>query len=238
MRLRAIREHAASIDQDLIEGLRDELGAAADAYIEGARTALQNYLTFKAQREQSGSQSLQNEQLKLVSTLAKKLKKALNSLDPDAASLFVGRFYGDPLYANTRKEEFVYDFEGSQEAKDLKERLRDHDPSLVSAVIVMLLGNRLKQRLKPGITPSDLLSLLDLINQSAMPPKIKLPAGARPDGRVVLVRDLAKCFSKATNRRATATIGGPFERVVAPILKAAGIHTTSLKPLIRKALRG
>lgn len=238
MKIPAMWEKPAPIDEALIKRLRFHLGDATDVYVECARLALQNYASSKAYRELSGSQRDQNEQLLLVSTFAKKLKKALKRLSPDAASLFMSKFNGDPMYTNTRKEELVYDFDGSTEAKDLKNKLQGYDPNLASAVIVLIMGVRLKQRLKSGITVLDLPPLMDLIAKSATPAKVPLKAGVKTDGRVVLVRDLATCFSKATNRRATATIGGPFERAVAPILKAAGIHTTSLKPLIRKALRG
>lgn len=238
MKKLAMWEEPVLLDEALIKCLRDELGDVSDAYLEGARQALQDYQSFKAQRQMSRSQAHETEELLLVSSLARKLKKALTRLDPDAVSLFAGKFYVDSIYASSRREEYVHDFEGSKVATDLKNELGDCDPALVPAIILMMMPRPLSRRRKPGIAIEDLPPLLELIARSATPAKEPLKAGAKSDGRVALVRALARCYSDATKRRATTTIGGPFERAVAPLLKAVGIHTANLKPLIRKALRG
>ena len=76
--------------------------------------------------------------------------------------------------------------------------------------------------------------LLDLAEdaESAHPP---IKRGV--DGpKLILVRQLARHFELATGRRPGVTDNGPFARALRPVLLAAKIPSTNIRPLIKRAV--
>ena len=64
-----------------------------------------------------------------------------------------------------------------------------------------------------------------------------LPLKRGVDGsKLILVKQLARHFELATGRRPGITDEGPFARALMPVLRAARIPSTNIRPLIKRAL--
>jgi hypothetical protein len=90
-----------------------------------------------------------------------------------------------------------------------------------------------RRRQSPIPSTEQLLALAKDAKSSRPTPR----RGARTDGaRLALVSQMTQHYQAATGRRAGKTAGGPFTRVLEPVLKAAGIPSSNIRPLIRRAL--
>jgi len=171
--------------------------------------------------------------------LSKEQRKQLDRELKDAADSFI-RGAEDALswYASSRQAQGIE--RPSQIAQQL-DLIAHHSAALSHALQSLddtghdfLEVIRIRRRRRSPIPSTVQLLALAEDAKSSRPAARR---GARADGaRLNLVSQLAQHYHSATGRHPGKTDGGPFARALAPVLEAAGIRSSNIRPLIRRAL--